>query len=144
METRIARIRSFNRMYMHRIGMLAERIFGSNFSLAEIRVLNELSFRGTMTAKELCTDLRMDGGYLSRILSGFEKKGLITREKSKRDARQRRIILTRKGKKAGDGVLAEAKKKIIALLAVVSLEDQIRMVSAMDTIDEIINSNLVE
>ena len=70
-EQRIERIRSFNRMYMHRIGVLAEKIFGSSFSLAEVRVLNELCFRKAVTASILCRDLRMDGGYISRILQGF-------------------------------------------------------------------------
>lgn len=138
-EGRIERIRTFNRMYMQRIGVLAEKIFGSTFSLAEVRVLNELCFRKNTTASILCRELRMDGGYISRILQGFEKEGLITKERSKRDGRQRTIQLTRKGRKVGDDVLNEAKRKVLDILAPVSEEDQLRLLQAMDTIDSIIN-----
>lgn len=141
-EQRIERIRSFNRMYMHRIGVLAEKIFGSSYSLAEVRVLNELSFRKSVTASILCRDLRMDGGYVSRILQGFEREGLITKERSKRDGRQRTIHLTRKGRLVSDSILAEAKRKVLDMLAPVSPQDQQRLIDAMNTIDEIINANI--
>lgn len=141
-EQRIERIRSFNRMYMHRIGVLAEKIFGSSYSLAEVRVLNELSFRKSVTASILCRDLRMDGGYISRILQGFEREGLITKERSKSDGRQRTIRLTRKGQKVGESISAEAKRKVLDMLASVAFEDQARLVDAMNTIDEILNANI--
>ncbi len=139
MEARIERIRQFSRMYMHSIGALAENIFGSPYSLAEVRILNELSFKKTTTASVLCRDLRMDGGYISRILQGFERQGLITKERSKSDGRQRTISLTRKGRKTAEEVLNEARRKVLDMLEAVSIEDQIRMVEAMETIDEIIN-----
>lgn len=141
-EQRIERIRSFNRMYMHRIGVLAEKIFGSSYSLAEVRVLSELSFRKSVTASILCRDLRMDGGYISRILQGFEREGLITKERSKSDGRQRTIRLTRKGHKVGESISAEAKRKVLDMLASVAFEDQARLVDAMNTIDEILNANI--
>lgn len=139
LEARIERIRQFGRMYMHSIGALAENIFGSPYSLAEVRVLNELAFSKSTTASVLCRDLRMDGGYISRILQGFERNGLITKERSKSDGRQRTISLTRKGRKVANGVLNEARRKVLEMLESVSVEDQIRMVRAMDTIDSIIN-----
>jgi DNA-binding MarR family transcriptional regulator/N-acetylglutamate synthase-like GNAT family acetyltransferase len=139
MEARIERIRQFGRMYMHRIGALAENIFGSPFSLAEVRVLNELTFKKSTTASVLCRDLRMDGGYISRILQGFERAGLISKERSKSDGRQRTIILTRKGRKVAQDVLNEARRNVLEMLEAVSEEDQIRLVEAMDTIDNILN-----
>jgi DNA-binding MarR family transcriptional regulator/GNAT superfamily N-acetyltransferase len=141
-ELRIERIRSFNRMYMHRIGVLAEKIFGSPYSLAEVRVLNELCLGKAVTASILCRDLRMDGGYISRILQGFEKEGLITKERSKRDGRQRTIHLTRKGRKIGEGIMDEARRKVLDMLSPVSLADQQRLIDAMNTIDEIVNPDV--
>lgn len=139
MEERIERIRKFSRMYMHSIGALAEDIFGSPYSLAEVRILNELCFAKSTTASVLCRDLRMDGGYISRILQGFERNGLITKERSKSDGRQRTIRLTAKGRKTGEQVLNEARRKVLEMLETVSVDDQIRMVEAMEVIDKIIN-----
>ena len=142
-EQRLEVIRSFNRMYMQRIGMLAENIFGSSFSPAEVRVLNELSFKKATTATVLARDLKLDGGYLSRILCRFEKDGLITKEKSKEDGRQRNILLTKKGRKVGDEVLDEARKIITSIVGPLGAQDQIRLVAAMTTIDRIINKDKV-
>lgn len=139
MEERIERIRKFSRMYMHSIGALAENIFGSPFSLAEVRILNELAFQKSTTASVLCRDLRMDGGYISRILQGFERNELINKERSKSDGRQRTISLTRKGRKVAEDVLNEARRKVLEMLEAISIEDQIRMVEAMGVIDKIIN-----
>jgi len=122
--------------------VLAEKIFGSSYSLAQVRVLNELSFRKSVTASILCRDLRMDGGYISRILQGFEREGLITKERSKSDGRQRTIRLTRKGQKVGESVSAEANRKVQEMLSPVSLQDQMRLVEAMNVIDEILNANI--
>ncbi|TAL38972.1 MAG: MarR family transcriptional regulator [Alphaproteobacteria bacterium] len=138
-EERLEVIRTFNRMYMQRIGLLAENIFGSPFSPAEARVIAELSFKKATTASILARELKLDGGYLSRILHRFEKEGLISKEKSKEDGRQRNILLTKKGKKTGEDVLEEARKIITSIIGPLPVPDQIRLVAAMTSIDRIIN-----
>ncbi len=139
LENRVEAIRRFNRMYMQKIGILEERLFGSPFTPAEVRVLNEIAFQKETTASALARDLKMDNGYLSRILNGFEKKGLITKVKSKEDARQFRIVFTKKGQKANDDVMDEAQKIMLNIVAPLPVEDQIRLVAAMSTIDYIVN-----
>jgi DNA-binding MarR family transcriptional regulator/GNAT superfamily N-acetyltransferase len=139
LEKRLEIMRSFNRMYMNRIGLLAERIFGSPFSPAEVRVLNEISMQKSTTASALARQLNLDGGYLSRMLHRFEKDGLISKERAKEDARQRNLQLTKKGRKLGDDMLSEARKIMHGIVAPLSLTDQMRMVAAMSTIDRIIN-----
>ncbi len=141
LEQRIEAIRNFNRMYMHKIGILAENIFGSSFTAAEVRVINEL-MKCETTASNLARDLHMDGGYLSRILNGFEKQGLITKERSKEDARQRRITLTKKGLKTGQEVNLEAQKIMIGIVSPLPVEEQIRLVAAMAVVDRIVNGGI--
>src|SRR4029077_1784820 len=81
-------IRRFNRFYTRAIGTLHAQLLGSVFTLAEARVLYELSRHERRTATQIAGNLNLDGGYLSRILAGFAKKRLITREASSKDARE--------------------------------------------------------
>src|SRR5690349_10704460 len=86
---RIGAVRRFNRFYTRQIGLLGEGYLDSSFSLTEVRVLYELAHQGPTTAVALARELGLDEGYLSRIMAGFEKRGLVLRRQSSRDARQR-------------------------------------------------------
>ena len=76
---RIAAVRRFNRSYTRQIGVLREGFLGSPYSLTQVRVLYELANRERPTATDLSKDLNLDPGYLSRILRGFERRGLLAR-----------------------------------------------------------------
>src|SRR6202050_3735168 len=96
-EQHALRMRRFNRFYTRQIGLLNEGLLDSPFSLTEVRTLYELAHRERSTAAELCTDLGLDAGYLSRILRKFEKQRWIEKKPSPSDARQRRLCCTQRG-----------------------------------------------
>ena len=97
---RVAAVRRFNRFYTQQLGVLHEGWLDSAFSLAQARVLYEISRRDGVTARELAAELGLDPGYLSRILRGFEVRGLISRRISDADARQSFLALTGRGRRA--------------------------------------------
>src|ERR1700682_5496655 len=88
LSERIDIVRRFNRFYTRQIGVLHEGWLSSPFSLTEARVLYELAHREKSTATEVANELGLDAGYLSRILSGFEKCGLVEKTPSEEDGRQ--------------------------------------------------------
>src|SRR6202049_4932548 len=96
-EKRIDHVRRFNRFYTRTIGVLQDGYLHSPFSLAEVRVLYELAHRPRATATELARELALDPGYLSRILGGFDRRGLLDRTRSARDGRERVLTLNRDG-----------------------------------------------
>jgi DNA-binding MarR family transcriptional regulator/GNAT superfamily N-acetyltransferase len=129
-------IRGFNRFYTQKVGALDEGLLQSPFSLAEARVLYELAHRHQPTATELARDLGLDAGYLSRILRGFARRGMIARRSSKDDLRQALLSLTARGKKAFTGLDRRSRAEIKALLSGLTVQDQGRLVKAMRAIQQ--------
>lgn len=103
LAARVDAVRRFTRFYMLFAGVLHRRLLDSPYSLTEARVIYELAHHETATAAELAGELNLDSGYLSRILKGFEKKGLIARRPSESDGRASLLTLT----EAGEAVFAE-------------------------------------
>jgi DNA-binding MarR family transcriptional regulator/N-acetylglutamate synthase-like GNAT family acetyltransferase len=137
---RISAIRSFNRFYTRRIGLLNDALLGSDFSLAEMRVLWELAHddAGVATASFLKERLGMDAGYLSRILKGFRDKGLLRTTTAEHDARIRHLVLSEKGKRAFLPLDRRSGEEVRATIANLSEADQARVVQAMGTIEALL------
>lgn len=134
-DARIAAIRRFTRFYTRRLGVLREGLLDSPFPLTEARVLFELAHRDHPTARELCQDLDLDPGYLSRILKRFEEQGLVQRTRSADDGRQSHLRLTDKGHEAFAPLDRHSREQIAELLAPLPDADQQRLVAAMQTIE---------
>jgi DNA-binding MarR family transcriptional regulator/ribosomal protein S18 acetylase RimI-like enzyme len=137
---RVRAVRAFNRFYTQRIGVLGDGYLDSPFSLTEVRVLYELAHRRSPTASELARDLRLDPGYLSRIVQRFRRGGLITTESPPRDARRRMLALTARGRAAFAPLDARARHDVGGLLATLPDVEQERVVSAMRTIESALDA----
>lgn len=144
LEQRVQAVRRFNRFYTQKIGVLEEGHLKSPFSLTEVRVLYELSHRERTTAAELGKELGVDAGYLSRILRGFQKRGLIGKEPSKADGRQSLLRLTAQGRRSFAPLNARASEEIGSLLGQLSEADQNRLVEALRTIEELLGARTEE
>jgi DNA-binding MarR family transcriptional regulator/N-acetylglutamate synthase-like GNAT family acetyltransferase len=139
-EGRVAAVRRFNRFYTQRIGILQERLQDSPFPLTESRVIYELAQRTQPTASEIGKDLGLDPGYLSRILSAFEKRGLIDRTPSKQDGRQQLLSLTDDGRAAFAALDARSRDEIGGMLSALPAAEQTRLVEAMRTMTELLGA----
>ena len=133
---RIDAVRQFNRFYTQKIGVLHAGLLSSPFSLTEVRVLYELAHRERPVASELGKNLGLDPGYLSRILSTFKAKGFIDSKPSDKDGRQSILWLTEKGKATFAALNERARDEIGILLGALKESDQIRLVRAMESIQE--------
>lgn len=139
-EQRIAAVRRFNRFYTGLIGVLEEQLLGTTLSLTESRVLYELAHRPTATATELCNSLRLDPGYLSRILRGFEQRGLISRTPSPRDRRQYELSLSAEGEAAFALVDAKSQQHVAEMLARLDEGAQRQLVGAVTRIEALLGA----
>ena len=139
-EGRIAAMRRFSRFYTRRLGVLQDRYLQSPFSLAEARILYELTQHDDLTATEIAARLDLDPGYLSRMLSAFVRRGLVTRTRSAEDRRQSRLSLTAKGRKAFAPLDRRSHDIVAAMLGALPAADQERVLGAMGTIERLIES----
>jgi DNA-binding MarR family transcriptional regulator/GNAT superfamily N-acetyltransferase len=137
-EQRVGAVRRFARFYTRRIGLLEEGLLDSPFSLSQARVLYELAQQREATATALAAALDIDHGYLSRILRGFEERDLIVRRRDKSDGRQIVVSLTTKGHKAFASLDHRSQRETGGLLKHLDEAEQVRVVTAMDTIERLI------
>jgi len=131
-------VRSFNRFYTSRIGVL-DPYLDSDFSLTEVRVLYELAHRDQPTASELGRDLRLDAGYLSRILRRFENQGWLARVPSPADARQSLLKLTKSGHDVFAPLQQKSRDEAAALLAPLAPGHRDKLISALGTVQELLD-----
>jgi DNA-binding MarR family transcriptional regulator/N-acetylglutamate synthase-like GNAT family acetyltransferase len=130
-EERVQAIRRFSRFYTKHIGVLQERLLGSEYSLTEVRVLYELAHRENCTASEIGNDLGLDPGYLSRILRHFESRKLIVRERSRKDARHFGLRLTLKGRSVFASLDQQSSSQVAEILGGLPEKEQKRLVNVL-------------
>jgi DNA-binding MarR family transcriptional regulator/GNAT superfamily N-acetyltransferase len=134
-DQHVAAVRGFNRFYTTQIGILDRGYLHSPFSLAEARVLYELANRDQPpTATDLSRDLRIDAGYLSRILRGFGKRGLVRQETSSEDGRRSHLSLTAKGRKSFAQLDRRSNSEVRALVHQLPAARRRHVVDSMRTI----------
>ena len=131
-------MRRFNRFYTRRIGALQPHYLSSPYSLPQARVLYELGQRGECIASELGADLDLDLGYLSRLVQGLKRSGLVQGEAAKDDARRVRLTLTAKGRKAYQQLDARSRDEVGAMLARLGTSEQTRLVGALQAVEGVL------
>ncbi len=141
-EERIGAVRHFNRFFTRQIGVLREGLLHSPYSLTEARILFELAHREGLIASDLCRELGLDAGYLSRILVGLEQQWLIEKVRSESDGRQRLLRLTSEGEKAAALLDQRSRDEVAEMLNDHSEEDQQRLLKAMQAIESILDRGL--
>src|SRR5207302_1413260 len=116
----------------------------NSLSLTEVRVLYELANREKPTATELCKELGLDPGYLSRILRAFHKRGWIRRESSQHDARHSLVSLSKRGRSAFEPLNARSNQEVAKMLSALGPSQQSMVVEAMETIESTLSPGAPE
>jgi len=140
MPERIEAIRYFNRFYTRQIGVLEEGLLQSPYTLTEARIIYELAHYEQATATELASELKLDAGYLSRILRDLTQRELIDKQPSETDGRQTVLRLTEEGQAAFAVLNSRSRNQIEEMLSGMSQTNQSRLVESMNTIQSLLGS----
>jgi len=136
----IAAVRRFNRFYTKQIGVLRKTYLDSPYSLGEMRVLYELAHRDGLTASDIGRALDLDAGYLSRLLRNFQKRGLISRKTSTKDARQSHLSLTARGRKLFAPMEERSQRQAGSMIDKLDASQQAQIVAAMTAIETVLSN----
>lgn len=127
----IADVRGFNKVYQNLLKQMDSAILDTGYTLTEKDVLLEISKTERCTANILIHQLNIDRSYMSRMLSKFEKNGLIEKMTSKTDCRIRYIHLTELGHKEINRLSDIQSNQISAIFNKLDEEDQQAVWEAM-------------
>lgn len=140
LEQRVQAVRKFSRFYTRQLGVLNEKLLGSKYSLTEVRALFELAHRKDCTAREIGQNLGLDAGYLSRILNRFARARLITRERSKLDARNIQLRLTTKGRSVFQSLDRQSSEQVVEMLDRIPQALQQKLIQSLRRVEEMFAS----
>ncbi|WP_258571318.1 bifunctional helix-turn-helix transcriptional regulator/GNAT family N-acetyltransferase [Flavimaribacter sediminis] len=96
---------------------------------------------GRVSAADLGRDLVLDAGYLSRLIVGLEKRGLITRLPSRDNAKRLDLELTEKGRATFAKLNAASAAEVTALLGRLHPSEQRQLVGSMHRIERLLGTN---
>ncbi|MCU4159843.1 GNAT family N-acetyltransferase [Acidiphilium sp. AL] len=135
----VAEVRSFNRFYTNRIGLLKTRLPESEFSLAEARVVFELAQGGEQTAAGIARRLDMDKAHLSRIVARFRTRGLLRSRVNPDHGKHHLLSLTDAGRAAFRTLDQGTRAQIGAMLDPLGGDARETLVAAMRRIRTVLN-----
>ena len=136
----VEQVRSFNRFYTREIGLLTEHLPGSDFTLAEARVLYELAQAREQTAADIIRSLRMDKAHISRIVARFKSAGLVKGRVSPQHGKQKLLSLTATGRRAFQLLNDGTESQIEALVAPLISENRHRLARDMQDIQKLLSA----
>lgn len=142
---RIEAVRRFNRFYTRRIGVLGAGLDGGAFSLPEARLMFEIvHWSGAApgpAASDLARTLELDAGYVSRLLRGLERRGMLSRGKADHDARRHVLRASAAGRRAFAAQEAAARRSVSAMLAPLDEPARADLVEAMGRIESLLDAS---
>lgn len=138
-EPAIDMFRYFNRFYTSKIGLLNRHLLSSPFTLTEARIFFEIATQKDPIAETIKANVPIDSGYLSRIISKFERAGWVRRTLRRNDRRAKILTLTAEGKQIWKQLNLLAQDHARHVLSKLSHEELQQMIDCMGTICDILN-----
>lgn len=121
--TYIQAMRHFNRYYTNRLGLLSRYRFDTRLTLTEARVIFEIGRRGVHTQTGLCLDLKVDMGYLSRVVKRLAGEGLLSLRKDEHDNRVLLLTLTEDGETTLEAINKDSDEQVVDLTTSLNAEE---------------------
>jgi len=135
-------IRQFNRFYTARLGLLRKKYLDGEFSLTEARILYEIDLSSEPTASTIGDIIRLDAGYISRILTHLTKGKLVLQTPSKLDGRKKLLTLSKTGQKKLAELNEQSAQQIQRLLHPLSAAERNLVIESLSRVRSILSRKM--
>lgn len=132
----IHHIREFDRFYTRIFRLTDKYHLQTTLTLLEARLLLEIAENGYNTANQLVQVLRVDKGYLSRILKRLEERGLLAQTPAELDRRSKILSLTDAGNEQLAIINQRSDDQVRSLFTNLTSSETKQVISAMQFIEE--------
>ena len=133
-------VRKFNRFHTRLVGALDEGLLKSDFSLVQVRLMYELNHNDNLAAADLMEILKLDRGYLSRLIASLEDKNLIQKTPDPKNGKRLVLSLTEEGKRVEDGLEELSSNQVEDILAPLSETQRRQLIRSMENIQKLLGS----
>jgi DNA-binding MarR family transcriptional regulator/GNAT superfamily N-acetyltransferase len=140
LQSQTLNVRKFNRFHTKLVGALDEGLLKSDFSLVQVRVMYELNHNDNLAAADLMEILKLDRGYLSRLIASLEEKNLIEKSPDPKNGKRLVLSLTEKGKRVEDGLEKLSSNQVEDILKPLTPTQRRQLVRSMETIEKLLGS----
>ena len=137
----IASMREFNRFYARILGVFDKYALGTDYTLAQARILMEIGRQPGCSANSIAVYLDMDRSYVARLLKGFEKNGLLQRLASQADSRKKCLWLTTNGEAVYHALEKKSDERVRLPLEHIPVRERERLVRAVTELSRILDRN---
>ena len=142
-ERLIEQVRRFNRAVTLHVGALENSYLQRGRPLSEARLLHEVG-RDGIDVRTLRERLKLDSGYVSRLLRSLEAQGLVRVAAHASDGRIRRVVLTPQGLTERATYETLSDDLAASFLKPLDPVQQDRLVSAMAEVERLLRAGAVE
>jgi DNA-binding MarR family transcriptional regulator/GNAT superfamily N-acetyltransferase len=142
-ERQIQQVRRFNRIVTQHVGALEDSYLHRGRPLGEARLLHEVGSDG-IDVRVLRERLKLDSGYVSRLLRSLEAQGLVQTHNQTGDGRVRRVVLTPEGHIERATYDALSDDLAMSFLTPLDPDQRDRLVNAMAEVERLLRAGGVE
>lgn len=143
-DNQVLNIRRFNRFHTKLVGVLNEGLLASDFPLVQVRLMYELNHNDNLAASDLMETLKLDRGYLSRLIASLEAQKLIEKTPDPKNGKRMVLSLTPKGKQVEDELERISTQQVTDLITPLPSVERRQLVRSMNHIEKLLSKETPE
>lgn len=139
-DKQVERMRQFNRRYTRVLGVLNKRVFDTDLTWPEGRILIEIGKNRLNTPMTLAKQLKLDKSYASRTINKLAKRGILKKYSSPNDSRSIELKLTEQGWTVFNDINQRSNALMKEVLMPLSAEQQVKFYQSIETLNDLLFS----